>query len=405
MKRKKETYSVNFVCDIRSDIETNPDYQRLYVWGLSNKQLLIDTILRGYDVPKFYWQEKPNEQFDVIDGQQRLKTIWEFYDNKFKLPKNLDPIDDEIISEKYYKDLPLKIKKKFNAYNLDVIIVYEVTDEEEVRDMFQRLQNGVTLKAQEKRNAMSGNMRDFVISLSKHSFWNKVAFKDDRFVYHRISAQMTLYEITGGPTDLKSKNLDDLYKNNKDFDLNGNIAKKIKKTLDYLDKVFDEKTPELKTTYCILLYAMVSGLLDRFVITDMHKNIFNFFIDFEKFRRSELKKEDDKDQDIMEFQSRVVHGADAKSSIHWKLEHLLARFGVQYPKIETKDEKRNFSHEQRLSIWRRDNGICQIANKCDGSKLAWNDEWDADHIVPFKDGGKTIVENGRVTCASCNRSR
>ena len=299
----------------------------------------------------------------------------------------------------------LKLKKKFNAYNLDVIIVYEVTDEEEVRDMFQRLQNGVTLKAQEKRNAMSGNMRDFVISLSKHSFWNKVAFKDDRFVYHRISAQMTLYEITGGPADLKSKNLDDLYKNNKDFDLNGNIAKKIKKTLDYLDKVFDEKTPELKTTYCILLYAMVSGLLDRFVITDMHKNIFNFFIDFEKFRRSELKKDDDKDQDIMEFQSRVVHGADAKSSIHWKLEHLLARFGVQYPKIETKDEKRNFSHEQRLSIWRRDNGICQIANKCDGSKLAWNDEWDADHIVPFKDGGKTIVENGRVTCASCNRSR
>ena len=76
-----------------------------------------------------------------------------------------------------------------------------------------------------------------------------------------------------------------------------------------------------------------------------------------------------KDQDIMEFQSRVVHGADAKSSIHWKLEHLLARFGVQYPKIETKDEKRNFSHEQRLSIWRRDNGICQIANKCDGSKF------------------------------------
>ena len=38
------------------------------------------------------------------------------------------------------------------------------------------------VKAQEKRNAMSGNMRDFVISLSKHSFWNKVAFKDDRFV-------------------------------------------------------------------------------------------------------------------------------------------------------------------------------------------------------------------------------
>jgi hypothetical protein len=48
---------------------------------------------------------------------------------------------------------------------LDVVIVDEAvqTDEEdEVRDMFLRLQNGTTLKAQEKRNAMPGTMRNFV---------------------------------------------------------------------------------------------------------------------------------------------------------------------------------------------------------------------------------------------------
>jgi 5-methylcytosine-specific restriction endonuclease McrA len=71
----------------------------------------------------------------------------------------------------------------------------------------------------------------------------------------------------------------------------------------------------------------------------------------------------------------------------------------------TKDEKRNFSYEQRLAIWRRDEGICQIKKKCEGQKLAWNDEWDADHIKPFIKGGKTIVANGRVSCSSCNRSR
>ena len=112
MKRKKETYSVSFICDIRDDINPNPDYQRLMVWRLEHKQLLVDTILRGYDIPKFYWKEKPNDQFDVIDGQQRIKTIWDFYDNKYKLAKNIEPIEDENVSEKYYKELPLKIKKK-----------------------------------------------------------------------------------------------------------------------------------------------------------------------------------------------------------------------------------------------------------------------------------------------------
>jgi len=42
---------------IRSRIDTNPDYQRPAVWSISQKRLLIDTILRGYDIPKIYWRK------------------------------------------------------------------------------------------------------------------------------------------------------------------------------------------------------------------------------------------------------------------------------------------------------------------------------------------------------------
>ena len=54
----------------REQINTNPDYQRPSVWTKNQKQLLIDSILRDYDVPKIYLHEIDKEKFDVVDGQQ-----------------------------------------------------------------------------------------------------------------------------------------------------------------------------------------------------------------------------------------------------------------------------------------------------------------------------------------------
>ena len=77
MERKREPYPVSTLCELKDNIDTNPDYQRPAVWKTSNKQLLIDTILRGLDVPKFYWKQIDEDHFEVIDGQQRIRTIWE----------------------------------------------------------------------------------------------------------------------------------------------------------------------------------------------------------------------------------------------------------------------------------------------------------------------------------------
>ena len=151
MERKREPYPVSTLCELKDNIDTNPDYQRPAVWKISNKQLLIDTIIRGLDVPKFYWKQIDEDHFEVIDGQQRIRTIWEFHDNKFKLAKDADPIDGEEIKDKFYKDLSIKMKKKFTMYLIDVVIVYNTKDDEEIREMFLRLQNGITLKSQEKR--------------------------------------------------------------------------------------------------------------------------------------------------------------------------------------------------------------------------------------------------------------
>ena len=85
--------------------------------------------------------------------------------------------------------------------------------------MFWRLQNGITLRAQEKRHAMVGNMRDFVIQISKLPFFaEKVGYKDNRLAHESTAAQLILLEINGEPCDVRNSNLNNMYKQEKDFD-------------------------------------------------------------------------------------------------------------------------------------------------------------------------------------------
>src|ERR1700722_1051523 len=81
MKPSTKPWPLKSIHGIRNRINTNPDFQRPAVWGLAQKQLLVDSILRDYDIPKLYWRKtssKP-DKYDVVDGQQRLRAIWGFF--------------------------------------------------------------------------------------------------------------------------------------------------------------------------------------------------------------------------------------------------------------------------------------------------------------------------------------
>jgi Protein of unknown function DUF262 len=171
MENSKRPIPLTTIKGIRKRINTNPDFQRPAVGGTSQKQLLVDTVLRNYDVPKLYWRRtgtKP-DTYDVVDGQQRLRALWDSFDEKFRLPKNADPIEGEEIAGCSYSDLPDELRGRFDVYPLDVVIL-EDTDEDEVREMFLRLQNGTSLKAQEKRNAFPGKMRELF------TIWHSIRF-------------------------------------------------------------------------------------------------------------------------------------------------------------------------------------------------------------------------------------
>ncbi len=407
MENNKKPWPLSTVCGIRERVDTNPDFQRPAVWSKAQKQLLIDTILRNYDVPKMYWRKissKP-DNYDVVDGQQRLRAIWEFQAGQYRTAKDAESINGDAIAGLSYEELPDDLRMSFDIYPLDVVVISD-TDEDEVREMFLRLQNGTTLKAQEKRNAMPGKMRDFIKELAGHRFFTICGFANRRFTFDHVAAQMTLLELTSSLCNVKNADLNKMYKTHKGFDSKSEKARKVRRSLDFLYDAFGEKTPELERYNAISLYALISYLSDKYAIGDRKDEIKGWFLAFEKYRKEEIKKsEDEADPEIIAYHGRISHSTDSIDSLKWRHELLSRHLFESIPDIRFKDNSRSFTHEQRLAIYRRDRGICRLALKCDGAtKCDW-DNWHADHIVPWSKGGQTTVANGQVACPECNLSK
>src|SRR4051812_17405289 len=92
----------------RRDRYEIPEWQREKVWDAKKQQRLIDSILRGWRLPKFYLVRN-GEAFEVVDGQQRLNAIYDFFENEL-------PLSAESAAEfggPYYKDLKQNVADAF----------------------------------------------------------------------------------------------------------------------------------------------------------------------------------------------------------------------------------------------------------------------------------------------------
>jgi hypothetical protein len=406
MKPPVKPWPLTTTNGMKERINTNPDYQRPPVWTRSQKQLLIDTILRDYDIPKLYWRKvgsKP-DKYDVVDGQQRLRAIWSFFNNEFALPKDTDPVEEYPIANCYYKDLPDELRMRFDIYPLDVVVLDEL-EEDEVREMFLRLQNGTSLKAQERRNAYPGKMRDFVHAMACHPFFNKVGFKNSRYTYDLIVAQVVCLEIAGGPSNVKDSDLNKMYENNIQFDDKSDLAKSVKRNFDLLNILFPDKTPELERFNVISLYCVLNELQQEYAFGQIKDKLYAWFIEFEKQRRdNEALPEDQADPEWVTYKDKISHSTDSEDSIKWRVEFMLRNILEKNPTLARKDNQRNFTYIQKLTIFRKDKSLCQVKIKCEGKKVTW-DDWHCDHKKPWSNGGLTTVENGQVSCLDCNLTK
>lgn len=150
------TYSINdFVeWDSQKQLVLNPAFQRRAVWSEKAKSYLIDTILRGKPIPKVFIRQKLNVTTktslrEVVDGQQRLRTILSYVRDGFPLGRSQHPEYGGM----RFSQLPEDAQSAFLSFEIAVDLLINLPDAE-ILDIFARLNSyAVVLNEQEKINA------------------------------------------------------------------------------------------------------------------------------------------------------------------------------------------------------------------------------------------------------------
>ena len=107
----QQMLSVKYMLELMEEdgIELNPGYQRNYVWeDNKRKSLLIESLILGIPISAFYFYEREDGRYQVIDGQQRLTTIKEFVEGRFCLT-GLEYLGKEC-NKKFFGELDKRYK-------------------------------------------------------------------------------------------------------------------------------------------------------------------------------------------------------------------------------------------------------------------------------------------------------
>lgn len=168
-----------------------PDFQRGFVWNQAQSSKLIESFLVGLPVPPiFLYSERKSQKFLVIDGQQRLNSIFYFFEGYwgheiaesrrvFRLSKLNQ---DSTFSDRTFEDLQDEDKRRLKNAVLRAFIVQQLdpADDTSLYHIFERLNTGGTLLTnQEIRNCLfHGKFIKFINELNKVDDWRRILGKD-----------------------------------------------------------------------------------------------------------------------------------------------------------------------------------------------------------------------------------
>ena len=287
MRRETSEWSVRMLADLRGRINVNAEYQRGIVWSEPQRMLLIDSILRGFDLPKIFLRRLPDGSpylFDVVDGVQRLTSIWQFLSDEFRLPWSEKYPNIGDVGGKTWSELPQDAKDRLQFARVTVTEL-ETDSEDEIRELFQRLQRGEPLNAAEKRNAMDVPVRRFVAeTVARHRIWPETGLKNRRRAWDEISAIVLALVKANGATGLKGADLLFLYEDTS-FDPLGEIGKRTISLLDSLYEVAAVERGRIRTRWGVVDLLLSLKRLGDERIQPSPETIMSFFVKFEAERQ------------------------------------------------------------------------------------------------------------------------
>ena len=136
----------------RSMLDLSPPFQRDLVWNSKQKCELIESIIMGIPLPAFYVKENKEGVYIVVDGKQRLQTLFEFINGEFKLDRLTILKNHNSLS---FTQLTPVEQNKIEDYSLNINVIKAPTSDRVTFDLFDRVNRGGTkLNNQEMRNAL-----------------------------------------------------------------------------------------------------------------------------------------------------------------------------------------------------------------------------------------------------------
>jgi hypothetical protein len=351
---------------------------------------------------------------EVVDGQQRLTSIFSFIDGRFpdgsefKLSKNLKILGDEI-GGKSFSEIDKNYQKILKKYPISVVAISEESQEDVKFEMFERLNTNITpLNAQELRNCIyKGPYNEFMKIMARNDDFqyiiNKPTYKkrmrDVELVlmfcsfynnspdHYRKSLTQTLNEDMRNNivfTEEKRESLE------KTFKKSVRIVKHIwgKKAFNTLK--LDERSKSITWTnqfnqglFQILMYWFTPYEINQIVpYSDLiREEIINLQVHNEIFRDSITGSGTDNPKKVK--RKFDIWGTTLKGILG-------------YPS----NEPRSFSFALKERLWNA-NKTCGICSQ----RIVSIDDAEVDHITCYWEGGKTVPENARLTHRLCNRIR
>lgn len=330
-----------------------PAYQREFVYNDKQRAAVIDTIFKGFPLNSMYWNKVEDDKYEVLDGQQRTISICQYYKEVFAY------------NDKFYQNLTEDMKEKFLNYELDVHIVEGDTSEK--LEWFRIINTqGEALTNQELLNATYTG--PFLSAAKIHFSKNNCPATNlgDGYISGNPIRQVILEKVLQWITDRDGLENHAIYMGKHQNDADDNDL------WQYYQQVMN---------WAKMLFQVEIGITNN----QDWGLLYNKYKD-KVYNTNALKEELDKlvlDDDVT-----------SKSGI---IEYLLSdrsRADEKYLSL------RAFTKSQKLQMYKKQEGVCPECNK--HYEIG---EMEADHIIPWHDGGKTELDNGQMLCKSCNRSK
>ena len=432
----KTTDTVGTLIDLWKEkvLRVNHEYQRGLKWNELQKLMFIDSIFRKYSIPAFYFHEiqstagkVKNTFYDIVDGQQRIDAIYSYSEGAFPL---LDPSNDSDFrfpnfvknrscpwAGKRFDELEENLK---NQLKDTTVVVYEIsnTDENEIRDLFIRLQGGTPLTPQDKRDSWPGHFTEFVLKAGGKSgvdkwfgfpVFKEIAKAQNESRRRQLVAQIfMLFWSTRKERkfcDIKSVNIDQFYHEHVGFDQSSNEVMRFDKICKKIHQALIGQ-PKVVGHYLIHLFMLTDLLLDDYRPT-WETNLGEALFEFDRRCRQASKdaKDNNPEAEFEKYWQSYAQWARTNSDNASTIQRRHAFFSTEMSKLlnlKKLDSQRSFTEFERTSVFYRDQGQCQYCKMNDEDhKVAWS-ECDIHHVIPYAEGGATNINNAALMHKECH---